>query len=89
LCDHLENTHYFIAEEEDSIVDLKECHHIFHKECVMIWLGLHDTCPFCRKDVVSTEEFRKAAIHVLGIGRVSPSADARKTDDIVNLESGP
>jgi len=64
---HLKNTDYFNTEEGDSIVDLKECHHMFHKECLMEWLGRSDKCPFCRKDVISSEEFKNAVIHVLGI----------------------
>jgi hypothetical protein len=30
-----------------------ECLHYFHEPCVTEWLIINDTCPLCRKDVVS------------------------------------
>lgn len=26
----------------------KDCHHIFHRECLKHWLQVNSTCPLCR-----------------------------------------
>ena len=47
------------------------CSHMFHYDCAMEWLGKgHDHCPCCRKDMMTKEELKKAAIEVLGEHRV-------------------
>ncbi|XP_072139069.1 E3 ubiquitin-protein ligase RNF115 isoform X2 [Mobula birostris] len=27
------------------------CHHLFHNDCIVPWLEMHDTCPVCRKSL--------------------------------------
>ncbi|KAL2942156.1 E3 ubiquitin-protein ligase ATL9 [Bienertia sinuspersici] len=37
-----------VFEEKETLRLLPKCGHVFHAECVDIWLGMHATCPFCR-----------------------------------------
>ena len=36
-----------VANTEEPLVLLK-CEHKFHKKCIKVWFGEHNTCPLCR-----------------------------------------
>jgi len=38
-------------EVEEQVLQLPECHHLFHRECIRVWLGTHLDCPYCRSNV--------------------------------------
>lgn len=40
--------------EDDEIVTKLQCRHLYHRECLAIWLRDHNSCPTCR-DVVFPE----------------------------------
>ncbi|CAA0829353.1 RING-H2 finger protein ATL29 [Striga hermonthica] len=38
---------------DDILRLLTTCYHVFHEECVDLWLGGHRTCPVCRQNLDS------------------------------------
>jgi Ring finger domain len=46
------------------------CKHRFHYKCCQEWLQKRDTCPYCRADLYTVDQLRRAALDVLGKERV-------------------
>jgi hypothetical protein len=40
-------------EENEIGRELPKCRHVFHVECIDVWLSLHSNCPICRAPAVS------------------------------------
>jgi len=61
--------------EGDSVLTGTQCTHMFHTTCAKEWIYQnskhHDQCPNCRRDMVMPNEFREAAVVVLGEARVA------------------
>lgn len=38
-------------QEDEDIIELKNCKHIYHKHCINEWLNVNAICPVCRKQV--------------------------------------
>ena len=61
------------------------CAHKFHKHCAMAWMTNHrrpkDHCPYCRKEMMTAEQMKKAAVDVLGEDRVSELTNTVERDD--------
>ncbi|GMN43616.1 hypothetical protein TIFTF001_012808 [Ficus carica] len=43
-----------VVTEEAKVRLLPNCGHVFHVDCVDMWLGSHSTCPLCRAEVEPT-----------------------------------
>lgn len=42
-------------EEGETLRLLPECDHVFHPQCIDVWLASHSTCPVCRANLGGTE----------------------------------
>ncbi|XAR73450.1 hypothetical protein NMG60_11007421 [Bertholletia excelsa] len=41
-------------EDEETLRWLPKCDHVFHPDCIDVWLASHSTCPVCRTNLVPT-----------------------------------
>ncbi|KAG4117140.1 hypothetical protein ERO13_D12G210100v2 [Gossypium hirsutum] len=77
-------------EDEDMLRLLTICFHVFHKECVDLWLESHKTCPVCRGelDVLSKKSpllIRSNSMHEISTNAES-SANQSPAEDSVCID---
>ncbi|XP_021893606.1 RING-H2 finger protein ATL29-like [Carica papaya] len=51
--------------DDDMLRLLTTCYHVFHQECIDLWLESHRTCPVCRGDLdLPVDEIGKSPVFV-------------------------
>ncbi|KAB2000469.1 hypothetical protein ES319_D12G234000v1 [Gossypium barbadense] len=78
-------------EDEDMLRLLTICFHVFHKECVDLWLESHKTCPVCRGelDVLSKKSpllIRSNSMHEISTN-AEKSANQSPVEDSVCIDN--
>ncbi|CAL4888871.1 unnamed protein product [Urochloa decumbens] len=53
------------VEKGETVRRLPACRHVFHMECIDMWLGANATCPVCRSGVLSEEPVRAVEVVVV------------------------
>jgi hypothetical protein len=59
------------TDESDKVILGSACAHMFHYDCCMQWVEKgNEECPYCRKNMISPNEFYQTAVEVVGLERV-------------------
>lgn len=45
-------------QEGDDVI-ISACSHVFHRDCVLVWLERKDECPMCRQDMWDQDDYKK------------------------------
>lgn len=53
LCNNLKCSICLNEFENDSVISVLNCGHIFHYDCIEPWVKKHPTCPMCRASTIS------------------------------------
>jgi hypothetical protein len=61
ISDHI----IYVTEQDEFVMEGLECHHEYHRSCMMEWLHKHNDCPVCRKGMWTRDAFVAAKKQVL------------------------
>ncbi|KAF5729714.1 hypothetical protein HS088_TW20G00078 [Tripterygium wilfordii] len=80
-------------EDDDLLRLLTVCYHVFHQECIDLWLESHKTCPVCRRDLdLPKESLEKspppAHDHQNGSTHSDSISISIKDDDVEEINRG-
>jgi hypothetical protein len=72
---------------QETNVDMLECGHIFHPECIAIWIDRNPLCPMCRQDSKRPSVARREALsrNRRQGTRIPPSILTTPSEEPVNL----
>lgn len=66
-------------EDDETLRLLPKCDHVFHLECIDMWLASHTTCPVCRADLAAETVEPVDEIPVSGLPVVEPQGEVHVT----------
>ncbi|KAG0497530.1 hypothetical protein HPP92_002221 [Vanilla planifolia] len=58
-------------EEDDVLRLLPRCSHVFHRDCIDIWLATHVTCPVCRSNLAEVDPIAEADHVAIPVGEIA------------------
>lgn len=58
----------FSKGQEISVSHNPNCHHYFHKDCILDWLARNGRCPSCRRHYLNEEEGEKGKTEIDSLG---------------------
>ncbi|CAB9511581.1 protein ligase ZNRF3 [Seminavis robusta] len=81
-------------EDGEEVMTGTQCNHMYHKNCAMVWLSQHqrkpkDHCPYCRNEMLTATEMKKAALELLGADRVAELAQMPTPVETTTTGLGP
>ncbi|XAR54800.1 hypothetical protein NMG60_11030103 [Bertholletia excelsa] len=62
--------------DDDALRLLPTCHHVFHQECIDLWLGSQNTCPVCRRSLEDSPEKSPVPTPIAGNDEDNPLVDS-------------
>ncbi|OWM79988.1 E3 ubiquitin-protein ligase ATL6-like [Punica granatum] len=64
-------------EDDDVLRLLPRCNHVFHSNCIDVWLSSHNTCPVCRDNLLPKpgEKFDPPILDVAEPEPIVPTSD--------------
>ena len=78
-------------QQNDILRVLNECSHSFHQECIDAWLESHNSCPYCRTDIISSSATDTAvadtAVADTAVTDTAATDTAETTPDFTNAET--
>ncbi|CAK7332125.1 unnamed protein product [Dovyalis caffra] len=73
-------------EEKESVKMIPTCQHVFHLECIDMWLQMHVTCPVCRGTQFFYDKGGGSSGVVVVRGRVDQGASQPEARSVVERE---
>ena len=70
-------------EDDETLRLIPKCNHVFHPDCIDVWLISHSTCPVCRANLVP----RPGEISFVAIQIPDPDVESDEPDRRSELES--